>query len=460
LATLPKRHLMLALLLLLPSAFAQDQELEGGVVLRGFDPASLRSPALALQDPLGEAGGRGVSHAADRSALELSFTHGDLTYVRERRRVRLLPGAQPLSFHDLPGRLLAASVQVRAVDASAPVQVLEQRLLLPVQRVEMLLRGRVGQPATLLETRGDGSVVQTPAEIAGYDAGVLLRMEDQLLLRPTGTLVLPTGPDTPRSPTLHWLLESEGGERELELRYACRGITARTILHLQHLDGERGLLSAWLQVDNRTMAEFEAAELLLPSTTTGYLPLPRPATLRRHQVQEISLLAPVEVTLTPELVLRTPRPGQRARVHQAYRLDPPDDQSLPEALAGLDFNLVQFLPEGDFQSHDHGETALFRRNGTWILVGAPREEVQASRSEHGAAQEDGSITLRVLYDLRNASTSPVAVQVWETLPDGWQLSRASSSPSEQDAGLLQFELDLPPFAMSTLDIVMEFSSGR
>lgn len=421
---------------------------------------------LALALPAGAAGGP-----------SLTISSGGRTLVREVRSVS--PSAGAASVAGLPPAVDPASIQARFTGSGAP-SVERLRFEADPFQGRVLLRRLVGQEVeALLPDPADASRrIRRKAELLSADAPVAVRADGRLFLIGPEHLILPPVEGDP-GPRL--ILETSGrssGPRDLELVYLTGGLgwSADYALELD-ASGRFARLSGRALLENASGRDFRSAEVrLLAGDQNRAAPaalalrkeaaaadmafeaagenhlyaLPGPLDLPDGQAVQVSLLHTGKVPVTRVLRSRT----------QAAPGDP--GRSRPQPLEAVlifrntaDGGLGLPLPGGlvrvfepaaggpvlageDRIGHTPRGREVSLTLGRSFDVSAERRTVSFERT--------GERSYRARFEvvLRNASPEKRRVVLDEVQPGAWKLVQADRPHSRPEAGVLRFELDLPP----------------
>jgi hypothetical protein len=273
-----------------------------------------------------------------------------------------------------------ASVQLR--DLTEPgVAVTEQRFVPGASTPLEMLARRVGEPVTVVTTKGDVSgvlrAVDEQALVVEIGSGDQRRLS--VMRRDGYVLDVRASSGASDKPSMVWRIATKKpGKHTVELTYRAENITW-TADYLAVLDdsGKAVDFAAWATIRNTSGAAFDRAEVTLVSATTGAAALrPPPASLRFAVASPIKLGAAdaVQVELTPARTGAKVRPvvtyeattdlsashQEEANQDCTYNNGVGMGQGRSELAIELDLPSTTTLPDG--------KVRLFRRKGDRLEV--------------------------------------------------------------------------------------------
>jgi len=418
--------------------------------------------------------------------LSLTVSSGGRTLVREVRSVEPAKGRGSVTVSGLPLAVEPSSIQARFSGSGAPAIELLRFEADPFQ-ARTLLRRLVGREVeALLPDPADASRrIRRTAVLLSADTPVPLLVDGRIQLTTPEFLILPAVAATP-GPLL--TLETSGrssGPRDLELLYLTGGLGwgADYALELD-ASGRSARLSAWITLENDSGRDFRAAEVRL---LAGDQNRAAPMTYAMRKEMAAGAVAMDAVNMAPEAV------GENHLYTLPGAVDLPDGQSVRVSL--LHAGKVPVTRELRSRVHaspgDLGrkrpqplEAVLTFRNtkdgGLGLpLPGGVARVFESASGGLGPAGEDHlahtprgrdvTLTLGRSFDvsaerrtvaferrgerryrasfeivLRNGSSEKRRVVLDEIQPGEWKLVEAGKPHSRPEAGVLRFELDLPP----------------
>lgn len=436
--------------------------------------------------------------ASAPESVTLTIYPVDLALVREQRSARLPGGQTRLQIGAIPSQLRPETVMLQANDP-ASLRLLEIAHDPGRLSAQALLEQHVGREVGV--RRGQASAASRAgtaierAVLLSAQGGVLLQFPDRIETATADSIVfdrLPAGLNA--RPALDALIESEPGERSLQLSYQSGGLSWKTDYVAQLSADARSLdLSGWATIDNRSGADFPAARLQLVAGKIQRAPELHPAgqPLARAMVMSAPATPTTEtlldyhlyrfeqpVTLRDQQTLQLALlPGQRIPVRRAYLLsgheplDPgrqqdgiqqlrpavmlefvnpggPDGKPLPAGTIRVHSpdqqGALQLVGEDQIPPTAAGETARLRLGSAFDLSAERRQTAYRKLG-------DSSSESRWQVKLRNAGARPATVKLQENLPGDWTLLQSSHPGQQESAHLMSWTLDVPAGGSVQLD---------
>jgi len=206
------------------------------------------------------------STASERQHVALTVYNSNFALVREQRRLRLGSGRVALDYEDVAASVAPSTVHLRALEAPADLVVLEQNYQYDLLTSEKLLEKYVGRRVLLDRYDGvAGKDQRREAEVLASSNGPVLRVGGEIMTQLPDRISFPElPPGLLAKPTLVWLLDSAREEQNVELTYLTENVSwhADYVLALS-ADEQRGDLTGWVTLDNRSGASFTGATLQL-----------------------------------------------------------------------------------------------------------------------------------------------------------------------------------------------------
>ncbi|MCB0358152.1 MAG: DUF4139 domain-containing protein [Bdellovibrionales bacterium] len=223
-----------------------------------------------------------IAFAQSAAAVPISSTQQDIQQtnitvynsgrglVTEQRSLTLPAGEVELRYMDVPQRIMAQTVSIRALSNPDAFHVLEQNYEFDLLTPQKLLEKYVGQDVTLVFKRmQDNSTVieRKTGRLLSTNSGTVWNIDGAIAINPQYTgLEFPSVPENLiAQPTLVWLLNNKAeGKRSIEASYLTTGISwnADYVLTLDN-EGKRGNLLGWVTIDNSSGATYRDARLQL-----------------------------------------------------------------------------------------------------------------------------------------------------------------------------------------------------
>jgi len=417
-----------------------------------------------------------VTNAAPTGRTALTLYMRDLGFVRESRRLDLHGSRDTVRIDDVPARIDFTSV--RLVPESGKVTRLAYRYDVATvdgllerargSRVRVTMRGDRTVEGTLVSSDGEWVVLREST--GGVRTLARTAVEDIALAS--------ASPGTFTKPTLEAVVEGgKSGGTNAELSYLTGGL-GWSAEHMLVRTGEAtGTWSTNVSIDNTTGRTFDNVALKLvagePRRATPPMPMPyergmamaakvesqsadlseqsfseyhlytldRPATVRDKESQQLSMLEPRKVKLTPRYLYR----GQEGTVvHAQLELLNDEANGLGVPLPAGRVRVFEADAQGDLQftgeptiTHTASGEKLTLDVGTaFDIVGERRETDNKRVSDR---EREYSVELKV----RNRKKTAVTVIVQETLAGGdVEILTKSQDFTRKDANTIEFTVPI------------------
>jgi hypothetical protein len=454
----------------------------------------MRRLALLVSLCLGAAGsaaaqGAGRTTADQRQAVTITVYNQNFGLVREVRTVDLARGRVPLEFRDVSSQIEPYTVSVRAL-GSGRFTVLEQNYRYDLLSPEQLLKKYVGRKIKVYRWNSTtGRDEAFDAEVLSVNQSPILRIGNEITYGFPGRMAFPEIPENLiAEPTLEWLLDSDGGQRQLEVSYLTGGMNWRADYVMVVNDADtQGDLTGWVTLDNQSGGSFKNAQLKLvagdvqrvreqmmknqvgamramavdearPMTEEGLFEyhlytLTRPTDVLNNEQKQVTLLEASGVGLAKRLVL----PGQPFY----YRSQTGEVMSNQKVSVFLEFRnseankLGMPLPKGTVRVYKADKSGAQQFIGEDQIDHTPRDEllrikmgeafdVVADRRQMewrvtGSCESTSSWEI----DLRNHKDEAVDVDVMEPIGGDWTIIDSSHQWERVDARTFKFHVSIP-----------------
>ena len=427
----------------------------------------------------------------DQSGLAVTIYNVNLGLIKDQRKIRLPEGTGELRFMDVASQIIPTSVQVRAIDNSSSLRVIEQNYEYDLLNPQKLLDKYVGKEIQLFTrnpyTERDEIVTAT---LLSNNGGPIVRIGDEITFNHPGRIIFPKVPDSLISkPTLVWLLENTGTEPQvIEATYLTNGITWRAdyVATLNEQD-DKADLSGWVTIDNKSGAVYPNAKLKLVAgdvnrvrEETDYrsrmvryakaeaapaapqfkeeevfeyhiYTLQRPATIKDNQTKQISLVTADTIPVRKELLYQ----GQNYYYYtrNSEMITSQKVAVYIEIVNTKENNLGIPLPKGIVRVYKRDREGSLQFVGEDRIEHTPKDE--KIRIKLGNAfdviattkQTDwkklASDTYEAAFEIsiRNHKKEDIMVRVIEPVPGDWTM--ISSSHDYQKTGAFAAEFGIP-----------------
>ena len=430
--------------------------------------------------------------AGSRSDLAVTVYNRDLALVREVRGLEVPKGRFTLEFRDVPERIEPRSLLVET-GRGLSLNILEQNYEYDLMSRDKILEKYVGKEISWIQE----DLTRVQGRLLGMSHGPIFEVDGEVVFEVPGRIALPSLPGNLRArPTLVWLADSRSaGTGDIEVNYLTRGMSwsADYVLEIAP-SGREADLQAWVSLDNRCGATFDAARLLLVAGDIHQAPPPALAvrTMAKYAmdsemgsgISEESLFDYHLYTLPGRTTLKDNSTKQVSlfnagglEVEKHYRL-----QSSPsffnggggrisEPSVGIFYafenekenRLGIPLPAGVVRVY--GESAAGERQllGEDRISHTPRDErvelevgkafdIKAERTRTDYSRRgDRAHENAYRITLRNHKDEDVVVEVLESVGGDWRVLSSTHPHIKVDAGSLRFDLPVPADGETVLE---------
>ncbi len=227
--------------------------------------------------------------APQSDGVNLTIYNQGTALVQDRRTFGLKSGISTLDFTDVAASIDATSVGFKSLTDPLGTSVLEQNYVYDLVGSGALLARYLDQQIDIVTNDGTTFSGQL---LSGRNSEIILKQADgqvtvvsQTNVRDMRFPALPDGLIT--RPTLRWMLDSKGGDQQVELTYLTGGInwTADYIFLLAN-DSTSLDLNGWVTLTNGSGAAFKDAKVKLVAGDVNRLPQPQEAQFASGIVDE------------------------------------------------------------------------------------------------------------------------------------------------------------------------------
>jgi len=424
---------------------------------------------------------------AEQKSISVTIYNEDLGLVKDVREIKLPTGVLDLMFEGVAARIDPTSVHIRSLNRPNDLAVLEQNFEYDLVSPAKLMEKYLGETVELVVTR-DEKEVWNKARLIGTEGGYVYEMEGKIAISPPGRVVLPALPQGLFSkPTLVWMLDNGTAAHTVEASYLTSGIgwKADYVLVLSQ-DDSKVDVAGWVTIDNRSGATYENALVKLVAGDVHRAPtkremlladaayvrggreaevqfaeeaffeyhlytLQRKSTIKDNQTKQISLLEAPNVSVEKSYVYQPmmgywfgPMPGPEKTTKIGVYLNLENSKKnamgmpLPKGVVRVykkdaDESL-QFVGEDAIDHTPKDEKVRVKVGDAFDIVG---ERVQ---TDYRALSSGELYESSYKITLRNHKEEAVVVQVVETIPGDWEITRASHESKKEAANRTRFDV--------------------
>ena len=244
-------------------------------------PAPVAPAETKLRDPLKDTVVSAETTLQDQTDVAVTIYNNDLALVRDRRKVKLLPGEQALKFMDVAEKIRPETVSLKSLSAPGSLAILEQNYAYDLMSPAKLMEKYVGKQVRLVNLSTEVSFSQVDAQLLSVNEGPVYQVGRDIYLGHPGQVVLPEVPENLiAKPTLVWLLQNGGTDHDVEVTYLTGGIgwKADYVVTLDKAETKIDL-EAWVTLNNQSGAQYTSAQMKVVAGEVNVVPRGRPETL-------------------------------------------------------------------------------------------------------------------------------------------------------------------------------------
>ena len=422
-----------------------------------------------------------------QKSIAVTIYNSDLALVKDIRKIDLPTGVLDLKFEGVAARIDPTSVHIRSLTHPDALAVLEQNFEYDLISPAKLMEKYVGRTIELV-TKKDEEEVWTTAKLIGIEGGYVYEMDGKIAVNPPGRVVLPELPEGLISrPTLVWMLDNDAKEHTVEASYLTGGIGWKSdYVVVLSKDDSKIDVSGWVTIDNRSGATYGDASIKLVAgdvhraTRTprkmvmaeemafdarGGAPqfeeeaffeyhlytLQRRSTLKDNQTKQIGLLEASDVSVGKSYVYQPwqnywfasmPGPDKTTKIGVFLSIENSKKNGmgmpLPKGLVRVykkdaDESL-QFVGEDAIDHTPEDEKIRVKMGDAFDVVGERVQTDYRVLSSGNLYESSYKITLRNHKDER------IVVQVIETVPGDWTITKKSHEYVKEAADRARFDI--------------------
>jgi len=459
-------------------------------------PVAPASPAVAapaetkLNDRLKDNVASAETTLQDQTDVAVTIYNNDLALVRDRRKVKLLPGEQSLKFMDVAEKIKPETVSLKSISAPGALAILEQNYAYDLMSPAKLMEKYVGKQVRLVNLSTEVSFSQVDAELLSVNDGPIYKVGRDIYLGHPGQVVLPEIPENLiAKPTLIWLLQNSGTDHQIEVTYLTGGIEWRADYVVTMDKAETKMdLEGWVTLNNQSGAQYSNAQMKVVAGEVNIVQeakpmmldrkagvaakamaapapmreetfaeyhlytLPRRTTIKQNESKQVSLLTAIAIPVTKVYEYRgnegfysQPIPPQKEEKVGVYlKFENKEQNHLGIPLPGGVMRvyqedkegMLQFAGEDRIKHTPKDEEVRLRLGNAFDVVG---ERIQTDFQRISDRVFEASFEIK----LRNHKENNITVDVVEPMPDDWTILEKSHDFVKKDARTAIFSVPVP-----------------
>jgi len=443
---------------------------------------------IKLNDPLKNTAYSAESTVADQTDVAVTVYNNNLALVRDRRKVKLLPGEVELRFMDVAQQIRPETVSLKSLTDTGALHIIEQNYAYDLMSPAKLMEKYVGKRVRLVNFSTELGFSEQEAELLSVNESPIYKVADQIYLGHPGTVVLPEIPaNLIAKPTLVWLLGNSGTDHEVEATYLTGGVEWRADYVVTLDKAETTLdLEGWVTLNNQSGVEYANAQLKLVAGDVNIVQpevvlrrggvakamqaaapapmreesfaeyhlysLPRRTTIKQNESKQVSLLTASGVGVQKVYEYR----GRED--FYSSQIPPQKEEKVGVFLkfANKEGNQLGMpLPGGVMRVYQEDSDGMLQFSGEDRIKHTPKDEEVRLRLGNAfdvigeRTQTDFQVIADQVFEsayeikLRNHKERPVRVDVIEPLSNDWTILEKSHEFLKKDARTAVFSVDIP-----------------
>ncbi len=443
-----------------------------------------------IQDSLKEGVIATESSLADQTDVAVTIYNNDLALVRDKRKIKLLPGEQSLRFMDVAQKVRPETVSLKSLTAPGSLAILEQNYEFDLISPSKLMEKYVGKPVRLVNFNNEIGFTEKDAELLSVNEGPVFKVGEEIYLGMPGQVVLPKIPDTLiAKPSLVWLLQNAGTDHDVEVTYLTAGIAWRADYVLTLAKDEKSIdVEGWVTLINQSGAQYANAKLkvvagevniaqpeemrsdmavggakmmramapapMREETFAEYhlYTLPRRTTIKENESKQVSLLTASGASVKKVYEYR----GNVMFYSQRIPLQAEEKVGVFLVLRNSEANhLGMPLPAGVMRVYQQDNDGMLQFSGEDRIKHTPKDEdvrlrlgnafdIVGERVQTDFTQVASTVTESAFkITIRNHKDIPINVDIVEPMVGDWQILEKSHEFVKKDAQTAIFSVPVP-----------------
>jgi len=410
----------------------------------------------------------------------------NLALVQERRALELASGTATYQIRGVSARLLPDSVRLEAPDASAAIELLDQRFENNPLSTEELLKAHIGKEIEIYAPEGRGAMYR--GRLISTQGGVILQEDSGRIQVVQDATRFRFPPQEWKGAMLLWTLKSDRAALEpIRLRYLSEGLNWRAhytaILDSSEIALE---LDSGVSVSNESGVDYEQAQLNLvagqihrveggplgpllaaaeafakerapsfteqPSFEYHLYSLTRPALIPDGETVQLPFLQAQAVPIEKKYIYE----GQiqsGVQVWVEFNNSAPLGTPLPAGIVRFyqrTLQGVQFLGEDRLAHTPIGERVKLTVGTAFDLLA---QRIQTSHAQLGERTFRDSFQIT----LTNRKSEDVVIYARERLPGDWKVTASDPAFTKLDAQTIEFRAPVPQGSKAIVAYTVEYT---
>lgn len=433
-----------------------------------------------------------TSGIKDQEAVAVTVYNVNLGLVKEQRLIDLDRGTSELRFMDVASQIIPTSVYIKSLTDPESLDVLEQNFEYDLLNPQKLLDKYVGKEVKLYYRNPYTEREEiVKAKLLSNNGGPIYQIGNDITFGHPGRVLFPGVPENLiAKPTLVWLLENTlSSKQTIEVSYLSNGINwkADYVLTLNETD-DRGDLSGWVTIDNRSGTIYRNANLKLVAGDVHRVSdrfeyrdrmlrvaeraakaepqfkeeeffeyhiytLQRLSTIKDNQTKQISLLTAEDVPVRKKLIFYGARyyyRGQYGEIMSNQKVG-----VFVELENKKDNNLGMPLPKGIVRVYKKDDEGSLQFVGEDMIDHTPKDEkvrIRLGEAFDVVGERKQTDWKKIAYDtyetafeiaLRNHKNEDVTIKVIEPIPGDWKMLTSSHDYVKTESHTAEFNIVVP-----------------
>ena len=455
---------------------------------------------LSLQPAFDET----TSSLADQQSVAVTIYNGDLTLVKDTRKLQIKTGLNALALRDVSAQIRPETALLRSINAPGSLTMLEQNFDFDLLTPQKLLEKYVGKTVGLVKvhpTTGAETIEQ--ATVLSANNGVVMRVGNRIETGIPGRIVYDGVPANLRDrPTLVTQINNKGAQDQtIELSYLTGGLGWKADYVAELNDKEDKLdLSGWVTLTNTSGTSYKKAKLQLVAgdvnrvqqqmapmvkamrmesmTADAEAPMAQESLLEYHlytmdrlttisdnQTKQVALLSASGVPVRKELLLtgadyyyqgQYGEIGTKMKVgvfiefenKEASKLGMPLPKGILRVYKKDSVGNAQFVGEDNIDHTPKNESVRLKLGNAFDVTADKKQtdfKVLPRPTKHNNLFETA-----IELTLKNAKKEKVTVTVHEPIGGDWKIISESHPHTKANSHLAVWKIEVPAESSTTL----------